>query len=90
MFVVFEGIELNVQQNGTIQLDNKDLIPIADVDGYLKICINNKYYKVQNIIAMAYFDVDLSDKNRIVTHINKDKTDNAVDNLCIKQIIPPI
>ena len=90
MNVVFEGVELNVQQNGTIQVDDKDLTPIADVDGYLKICINNQYYKVQNIIAMVYFDVDLSDKSRKVTHINKDKTDNSVDNLCIKQIVPPI
>jgi len=90
MQVLFEGVELNVRQNGTIQLEDTDLIPIADVDGYLKICINNRYYKVQNIIAMVYFDFDLSDKTRKVTHINKDKTDNSVDNLCIKRIAPPI
>jgi len=89
MEVLVDGINLVVYQNGTIQLEGVDLLPIEDTRGDLIICIHNQYYKVQNIIALVYFDVDLSDTSRRVTHIDKNKKNNSVDNLCIKQLITP-
>ena len=90
MEIMFEGVPLIVSMNGSIQI-YKDLTMqkdegIADVDGSLKVCINNRYYKIQDLVAMAYMDYDPRDRVRIVTHLNKNKTDNRIDNLCIENL----
>ena len=90
MEIMFEGVPLIVAMNGTIQIYKDRVMQrdegIMDVDGSLKVCINNKYYKIQDIIAMAYMDYDPRDRVRIVTHLNKNKTDNRIDNLCIENL----
>jgi hypothetical protein len=90
MEIMFEGVPLIVAMNGTIQIYKNQVMQrdegIMDVDGSLKICIHNKYYKIQDIVAMAYMDYNPRDRVRIVTHINKNKTDNRIDNLCIENL----
>ncbi len=90
MEIMFEGVPLIVAMNGTIQIYKNRVMQrdegIMDVDGSLKVSINNKYYKIQDIVAMAYMDYDPRDRVRIVTHLNKNKTDNRIDNLCIENL----
>jgi len=90
MEIMFDGVPLIVSMNGTIQKYVNQTMQkdegIMDVDGSLKVCINNKYYKIQDLVAMAYMDYDPRDRGRIVTHINKNKTDNRIDNLCIENL----
>jgi hypothetical protein len=90
MEIVFEGALLFVSTDGSIQTNvNREWQKeqgIVDVDGSLKLCIHNRYYKFQDIIAHAFMDYDPKDKNRIVTHMNGIKTDNRIDNLCIENI----
>ena len=47
--------------------------------GYMHVRINNKYYKVHRLIAMAFVDNN-SNKSQ-VDHINRIKTDNTPSNL---------
>jgi hypothetical protein len=54
----------------------------VDVDGYVKVSINNKYYKAHAIVAMAYLGVT-DYQHQLIRHINLDKTDNRVENLQI-------
>ena len=101
MQVEFEGVPLIVSQDGSIQkyvtTTVENGVPltihgfrkeegIMDVDGSLKLSVNNRYYKFQDIMAMVYMDYDPRDKNRVVTHINHDKTDNRIDNICIENL----
>ena len=101
MNIVFEGVPLIVEQNGSIQkyvttvIEDGKVLHIngmrkengfADVDGSLKLSINNRYYKFEDIVAMVYMDYDPRDKSRLVTHLNKNKTDNRIDNLCIENL----
>jgi len=101
MQVEFEGVPLIVSQNGSIQkyvtttVENGAPLTIygfrkedgiMDVDGSLKLSINNRYYKFQDIVAMVYMDYNPRDKNRVVTHINRDTTDNRIENLCIENL----
>jgi hypothetical protein len=51
----------------------------VDVDGYAKVCIRNKYFKVHAIVAMAYLQLPYSEC--LSVHRNKNKTDNRVENL---------
>jgi len=101
MQVEIEGVPLIVSQDGSIQkyvtTTVENGVPltiygfrkeegIMDVDGSLKLSINNRYYKFQDIMAMVYMDYDPRDKNRVVTHINHDTTDNRIDNICIENL----
>ena len=90
MEIMFDGVPLIVSMNGSVQIHKDRTMQkdegIMDVDGSLKVCINNRYYKIQDLVAMAYMDYDPRDRARIVTHINKNKTDNRIDNLCIENL----
>ena len=101
MQVEFEGVPLIVSLDGSIQkyvtTTVEKGVPLTiygfrkeegfvDVDGSLKLSINNRYYKFQDIVAMVFMDYDPRDKNRVVTHINKNTLDNRIDNLCIENL----
>ena len=86
MEIIFEGVSLIVSTDGSIINGTRKEEGIQDVDGSLKLCIRNKYYKFQDIIAMAYMDYNPHERSRVVTHINKNKTDNRIDNLCIENL----
>jgi len=90
MEIVFEGVPLIVSTDGSIQTvvndEFKKTDGIMDVDGSLKLCIRNRYYKFEDIHAHAFLNYDTRDTNRMVTHINGIKTDNRVDNLCIENL----
>ena len=86
MEIIFEGVPLIVSTDGTIQHDFKKAEGIMDVDGSLKLCIHNQYYKFEDIHAFAFLNYNPRDTNRVVTHINGIKTDNRVDNLCIENL----
>lgn len=90
MEIVFEGVPLIVSTDGSIQTvvndEFKKTDGIMDVDGSLKLCIQNRYYKFEDIHAHVFMDYNLKDTNRVVTHINGIKTDNRIDNLCIENV----
>lgn len=101
MEIVVEGVRLIVSQDGSIQkyvsttVENGVILNIhgmrfeqgiVDVGGSMKLSINNRYYKFEDIVAMVFMDYDPSNKNRVVTHINGNKTDNRIDNLCIENL----
>jgi len=86
MDIVFEGVSLTVYKEGLIKIKNVVIETIYDVDGFLKVCINNRFYKVHNIIAMVFMDYDISDKGLYVTHIDKNPRNNSINNLKIEDM----
>jgi hypothetical protein len=86
MDIVFSGVPLTVYKEGVVKIKNEIAEPIFDVDVFLKICINNRYYKIQDIIAMVYMEYDISEKDRFVTHIDKNPRNNHVSNLKIERM----
>jgi len=91
MEFVFEGIPMLVSTDGTIKMVVKHkgmqtIDGLMDVDGSLKVCVGNRYYKIQDIIATAFLNYDIRERNRVVKHINKNATDNSVYNLIIENI----
>ena len=86
MDIVFEGTPLIVYKDGTIKIKNDPIEMHYDVDGFLKVCINNRYYKIQNIIAMVFLDYDMADKGLYVSHIDKNPRNNNINNLKIEHM----
>lgn len=86
MNTVISGVPVTVYKEGVIQINNEVVVPLYDVDNYLKVCIGNRYFKVQNIIAMVYMEYDLSEKYRFVTHVDKNPRNNHVNNLQIEHM----
>jgi len=84
MNAVISGVPVTVYKEGYIKFKNETVEAIFDVDGFLKICINNIYYKMQNIIASVFLEYDLSDNTRYVTHIDQNPRNNDVNNLKIE------
>jgi ABC-type histidine transport system ATPase subunit len=86
MDIVFEGVHITVYKDGAIQIKNNTVEMHYDVDGFLKVCINNRFYKLQNIIAMVFLNYDMADKGRYVTHIDKNPRNNNINNLRIEHM----
>ena len=90
MEIIIEGVPLFVSTDGSIQTNVnqewKKEEGIMDIDGSLKLSLNNQYYKFEDIHAHAFLNYNLRDTNRVVTHINGNKSDNRIDNLCIENI----
>ena len=84
MNTVISGVPVTVYKEGIVKIKNESVDYLYDVDGFLKISINNRYYKVQNIIASVFLEYDLSDNTRYVTHIDKNPRNNDVNNLKIE------
>ena len=86
MDTVISGVPLTVYKEGIVKIKNETIEALFDVDGFLKVCINNRYFKVQNIIASVFLEYDLSDNTRYVTHIDKNPRNNNVNNLKIEMM----
>lgn len=86
MNTVISGVPVTVYKEGIVKIKNESVDYLYDVDGFLKISINNRYYKVQNIIASVFLEYDLSDNTRYVTHIDKNPRNNDVNNLKIEMM----
>ena len=86
METVISNVRLTVYKDGVIKNKNDTIDAILDVDGLLKVCINNCYYKVHDIVAMVYLDYDLSDKYRFVSHIDNNPKNNSINNLKIENM----
>ena len=84
MNTVIFGVPVTVYKEGHVKIKNETVEALFDVDGFLKVCINNRYFKVQNIIAAVFLEYDLSDNTRYVTHIDKNPRNNDVNNLKIE------
>lgn len=89
------GVELRVFKDGTIMRYIKqtrcgyrmgwnicELCP-HKYQGYIRIMLKNKSYRVHRIIAMVYLGLDLNNKNQQIDHIDRCKTNNNVNNLRI-------
>jgi hypothetical protein len=83
MEAVISGVNVTVYKEGVVRIKNEIVEPIFDVDCFLKVCIAGHYYKLHNIIAMVYMEYELSEKDRYVTHIDKNPRNNHVNNLKI-------
>jgi hypothetical protein len=86
MNTVISGVPVTVYKEGYVKIKNETVLALFDVDGFLKISINNRYYKLQNIIASVFLEYDLSDNTRYVTHIDKNPRNNDVNNLKIEMM----
>jgi hypothetical protein len=86
MDIVISGVPVTVYKEGVIKINQEVVVPSYDVDNYLKVCIGGRYYKLQNIIASVFLEYDLSEKDRFVTHVDKNPRNNHVDNLQIEHM----
>ena len=95
--VVMDPIRVNIQnttlkvfEDGTILRKMKhDYKEIANKPnqskGYNVILIEKKQYMRSKIIAHAYLNIKLDDKNIYICHQDEDKLNCAVENLIIKK-----
>ena len=86
MNTVISGVPITVYKEGYVKINNQTILGLYDTDGFLKIFINNRYYKIQNIIASVFLEYDMSDNTRYVTHIDKNPRNNNVNNLKIEMM----
>jgi hypothetical protein len=86
MNTVISGVPVTVYKEGAIKINNEFVIPSYDVDNYSKVSIGGQSYKIHNIIASVFLEYDLSEKNRFVTHIDKNPRNNRVENLQINHM----
>ena len=84
MNTVISGVQVTVYKKGVIKINNEFVIPSYDVDNYSKVSIGGQCYKIHNIIASVFMEYDLAEKNRYVTHIDKNPRNNHVNNLKIE------
>lgn len=84
MNTVISGVPVTVYKEGVIQIKNEVVVPLYDVDNYLKVCIGNREFKVHDIIASVFFEYNMAEKDRFVSHIDKNPRNNHVDNLKIQ------
>ena len=61
--------------NGTITYGNKNR------QGYMNIMINREEFRIHRLVAYIYIDNSDKVNKTIVNHINKEKDDNAIENL---------
>jgi hypothetical protein len=86
MDVIISGVPVSVYKEGVIKINDSVVDTSYDVDNYSKVCIGNRYYKLHNLVAMVYMDYDLSEKDRFVTHVDKNPRNNHVNNLQIERM----
>ena len=86
MNTVISGVPVTVYKEGIVKINNEVVVPLYDVDNYSKVCIGGHYYKLQNIIASVFLEYDLAEKNRFITHIDKNPRNNHVENLQIEHM----
>ena len=84
MNTVISGVPVTVYKEGVIQIKNEVVVPLYDVYNYLKVCIVNREFKVHDIIASVFFEYNMAEKDRFVSHIDKNPRNNHVDNLKIQ------
>ena len=88
MNTVISGVPVTVYKEGLVKINNETVSTLYDVDNYTKVCIGGQCYKLQNIIASVFLEYDLAEKNRFVTHIDKNPRNNHVNNLQIEHMGP--
>lgn len=83
----YEGL-YKVSNKGNILnvIRNKKLSLCPGTNGYLRVTLCNngkKYYRVHQLVGMAFLCHNINDKKYIIDHKNNVKDDNNVDNLQI-------
>lgn len=70
-------------ENGTIwsEKEQKFLEPILTPSGYYRIRLKYKSYKVHFLMAYTFFDVFRLNPQMDVHHIDRNKTNNALNNI---------
>jgi hypothetical protein len=77
-----------VSGRGAIRKHNgKILKPQKEIHGYVHVSLWNngkgKFYKIHQLVAMAFLNHKPCGMKLVIDHINDDKTDNCLDNLQI-------
>jgi len=73
---------VNKTQKGHIQGWNLCQLK-THIQGYVRIMLNYKSYKVHRIIGMVYLGLDITDPNKQIDHKDRCRTNNNVYNLQI-------
>ena len=88
MEVTIDKTQLKVYDNGTIERFNKQwkrwttCKGSATGKGYLTIGIDNKSYLIHRIVYYAFNkDFDINNQELLIDHKNRNKLDNAINNL---------
>jgi len=55
----------------------------TDKKGYLRCCVNTKNFKIHRIIAYTFLDLDIENSKLQVDHIDRNKSNNKLENLRI-------
>jgi len=76
---------VNCKNNSKRLLKGRILVKHKNNQGYISVCLKfNNYQKTWNVhqlVAMAFLNHNPNNTNKVVDHINHDKTDNKISNL---------
>lgn len=87
------GVKLRVFKDGTIMRycekgrrtlkTGWTIASALNSEGYVNVNLNNKCYKHHRIMGLVYLGLDIDDKQFLIDHIDRDRTNNHITNLRI-------